>query len=78
MPDDLQLEEQMYPRVHYWSPDSRYLVLFFDKYGPIDVIGNLGVAIVKSDGQGFHILGRQISWPQGNPWRPPIPLQSEE
>jgi hypothetical protein len=78
IPDNLQPEEKKYPRAHFWSPDGRYLALFFDKYGYSDVRGDLGVAIVTGDGQNFQILGRVFSWPYSNPWRPPIPLQSEE
>ncbi|HRQ38264.1 MAG TPA: hypothetical protein PLD25_10150 [Chloroflexota bacterium] len=77
-PDNLLVEEQMVPRAHFWSPDGRYLVLFFDTIGPRDVLGPLGVAVVNNDGQNFQILGLEFSSSSNNPWRPSIPSLSEE
>lgn len=76
--DDLQLGEQMYPKSYFWSPDGRYLALFFDKFESVHVRGDPGVAIINSDGQNFQVLGWELAWPENSPWRPPIPLQPEE
>lgn len=77
-PDDLLLEEQMVPRVHFWSPDGRYLALFFDDLWPGDVVGPLAIVVVNPDGRNFQILEQDLSWPYGNPWRPSIPSPSQE
>lgn len=75
--DDLHLDEQLFARIQFWSPDGKYLVLFFDDIGFVDVIGPLRVAVVDIEGQHFQLLEGTYHWPKSNPWRPPIPSQSE-
>ncbi|MCL4262123.1 MAG: hypothetical protein KJ069_02865 [Anaerolineae bacterium] len=77
-PDDLQLEEQINPRLHFWSPNGRHLILFLDRHGMVDVSSPLAGALVNSDGQNFQIIGRDFSLPYTNPWRPSIPSPSQE
>jgi hypothetical protein len=78
-PSDWQIEARMFPWAHFWSPDGRYLVLFFDSFGlGSDVFGKQGVIVVRSDGRNKQILNPEFRWPHGNPWRPPIAPQAEE
>lgn len=76
--NDLQLDEQLFARIQFWSPDGKYLVLFFDEFGFIDVVGNQGVAVVDIDSQTFMFLEGEFSFPFSNPWRPPILSQTDE
>jgi WD40 repeat protein len=71
--NDLKLDEQMYARKVYWSPDSKYMVLIFDDIGMADVIGNANIAIIDVDNQSFQVLEGEYTWPYSNPWRPTIP-----
>jgi hypothetical protein len=71
--NDLKLDEQMYARKAYWSPDSKYMVLIFDDIGMADVIGYANIAIIDVDNQSFQILEGEFIYPFSNPWRPPIP-----
>jgi len=71
--NDLKLDEQMYARKAYWSPDSKFIILIFDDIGMVDVIGYANIAIIDVDNQSFQILEGEYTWPYSNPWRPPIP-----
>ena len=76
--DDLRFDEQLWVRIQYWSPDGKYLVLFFNRMGATDSPRPLKAAVVSIDDHSFHILEGEYSWPNGNPWRPPIPSQTDE
>jgi len=75
---DLQLDEQLFARIQFWSPDGKYLVLFFDEFGFIDVVGAQKVGIINIDNQSFRILEGEYSWPLRDPWRPQIPIKANE
>jgi hypothetical protein len=55
-----------------WSPDSKYLVLFFDHIGFIDVIGVQRVAVINVETHVIQLLDGEYLWPFSNPWRPQI------
>ncbi len=75
---DLQLDEQLFARIQFWSQDGKYLVLFFDEFGFTHLIGDLKVAIVDIDNQSFRLLEGEYEWPFSNPWRPSISSQNNE
>lgn len=69
--DDLQTEEPLLARLHFWSPDGKYLVLFSDRFGPTDVVGSQKVTVFDIDNQTLWHLEQGYSLPFGNnPWRP--------
>lgn len=68
--DDLWLDRQLFARIQFWSPDGRYLALFFDNLGFLDVIGPMRVAVIDLHEQNFWLLEGEYSWPFSNPWRP--------
>ena len=76
--DDLWLDKQLFARIQFWSPDGKYLVLFFDKLGIMDVVGAQKVAVFNVDSQSFQILEGEYLWPSGDPWRPSIPSVTDK
>ncbi len=76
--EDLWLNKQLFARIQFWSPDGKYLVLFFDEFGIIDVVGAQKVAVFNVDNQSFQILEGEYLWPSGDPWRPPISSDTDE
>jgi hypothetical protein len=77
-PSDLQLNEQMFARRKFWSPDGKYLVLFFDSIGYSDVIGSVGVIVIDIENQNSWFIEGEYPWPFSDPWRPPIPSNTDE
>jgi hypothetical protein len=76
--DGLWLDEQLFARIQFWSPEGRYLVLFFDNLGFMDVVGATRVAVVDIYEQSFWLLEGEYSWPFSNPWRPHITTKNVE
>jgi hypothetical protein len=68
----------MFARMQYWSPDGKYLVLFFDRIGIIDVVGYIRVVVIDIANQNLQFLEGEFSWPYTNPWRPLLPSQTAE
>ena len=75
---DLLFDKQMFARSYFWSPDGKYLVLFFDEVGIGDVIGPQRVVVVNVANQNLQFLEGEFSWPYGDPWRPLLPSQTNE
>ncbi|MCB9418901.1 MAG: hypothetical protein H6667_03810 [Ardenticatenaceae bacterium] len=75
---DLLFEKQMFAGFHFWSPDGKYLVLFFDEVGIRDVMAPQRVVVVNVANQNLQFLEGEFSWPYTNPWRPLIPSQTNE
>ncbi len=76
---DLYFDEQMFPRITFWSPDGKYLALFFDDFGYSEhVFGSVSVATVSIESQALRFMDGSYSWSFVNPWRLPIATQSEE
>lgn len=76
--EDLLFEKQMFARKQYWSPDGKYLVLFFDDIGIRDVIGYIRVVVIDIANQNLQFLEGEFSWQYDDPWRPLIPSQTNE
>ena len=71
--EDLFFSRQFFARKHYWSPDGKFLVLFFDRLGIIDVVGTVKVAVVNIETDNIQFIDGDYSFPYNDPWRPPIP-----
>ena len=71
--EDLFFGRQFFARKHYWSPDGKFLVLFFDRLGIIDVVGTVKVAIVNIETGDIQFIDGDYSFPFDDPWRPTIP-----
>lgn len=71
--EDLFFDKQFFVRKHYWSPDGRYLVLFFDNLGIIDVVGTVKAAVVNIETGDIQFIEGDYSFPYDDPWRPLMP-----
>jgi hypothetical protein len=76
--DDLWLDKQLFARIQFWSPDGKYLALFFDNLGFWDIVGPVRVAVINAYEESFWLLEEEYSWPFSNPWRPPIVFENAE
>lgn len=71
--DVLQLDKQMFARRTFWSPDSKYIVLFFDSIGYSEhIIGSVGAVVVNTESHDFEFIEGKFSWPYAYPWRPSV------
>lgn len=71
--DDLMFDNQIYAWKQFWSPDGRYLALFYETPGFEDVAGAVRVAVVNIETENIQFIEGNYANPISNPWRPPIP-----
>lgn len=76
---DLQFDEQRFARRLFWSPDGKYLAVFFDDIGySEDLFGSVGIIVVNIENQETRLIEGEYSWPFYNPWRPLMFAQINE
>lgn len=76
---DLQFDEQRFARRLFWSPNGKYLAVFFDDIGySEDLFGSVGIIMVNIENQETRLIEGEYSWPFYNPWRPLLFAQINE
>jgi hypothetical protein len=66
-------DRQYFSRFHYWSSNDRYVALFVDDIGFMDVVGSIKIVVFDIETEEIHPLEGEYYWPKGDPWRPSVP-----